>query len=160
MEISVQTTALPIGNIIKSWDDRTLHPNQEYQRGEAWSLSQQKLLIDSVLRGYPLPRFYFHEKSKEGLLGSTEVTYDIIDGQQRINAMAEFRADHWNLFDMKLDKVPLPKSIRRLPCPWSGRTFSQLDDPTKERFLNTEVPVVLELPPVSRTRAYAACCWS
>jgi hypothetical protein len=143
MEIAPEVVTLPIGNIIQSWENRTLHPNEEYQRGESWSLSQQKLLIDSVLRGYPLPRFYFHSKTKEGLLGGSEATFDIIDGQQRIIAMSEFKAGHWALFDMKDEKVPLPKSIRKLPCSWSARNFSQLDDSTRDRFLKTEVPVVL-----------------
>jgi hypothetical protein len=143
MDVSSDVTTLPVSRIIDSWSDRTLRPNEEYQRGEAWSVSQQKLLIDSILRGYPLPRFYFHRKAKEGLLGTSAETFDIIDGQQRIIAMAEFRADHWNLLDMQDDKFPLPKSIRGLPCPWSGRTFSQLDDVTRDRFVETEVPVVV-----------------
>jgi uncharacterized protein with ParB-like and HNH nuclease domain len=29
--------------------------NPEYQRGAVWSVGQKKKLIDSVLRGYPIP---------------------------------------------------------------------------------------------------------
>jgi len=39
--------------------------NEEYQRGCVWSLRQEKLLIDSVLREYPIPKFYFHFRSSE-----------------------------------------------------------------------------------------------
>jgi len=143
MDISPDVTSLPIGEITDAWANRTLRPNEEYQRGEAWTEAQQKLLIDSILRGYPLPRFYLHSKSTKGLLGTAAEAFDIIDGQQRIIAMAEFRTNCWNLFDMSVDKVPLPASIRKLPCPWSGRTFDGLDDATKKRFLQTDVPVVV-----------------
>ncbi len=39
--------------------------NEEYQRGCVWSLRQEKLLIDSILREYPIPKFYFHFRSSE-----------------------------------------------------------------------------------------------
>lgn len=144
MDIADNPTSLSIAAITEAWKNRTLRPNEEYQRGATWSVPQQKLLIDSILRGYPIPRFYFHKKTSTGLLGRTESTFDVIDGQQRILAMAEFVSDHWKLYDMIDDsQVPLPKSIRSLPCPWSGRTFSGLDVLTRDRFLETQVPVVV-----------------
>ena len=36
--------------------------NPEYQRGAVWNEAQQKKLVDSVLRGYPLPLIYLHHK--------------------------------------------------------------------------------------------------
>jgi hypothetical protein len=44
---------------------------------------------------------------------------------------------------MEVDKAPLPKSIRTLPCPWSGRNFNQLDTSTQQQFLEALVPVVV-----------------
>ncbi|MBK9982969.1 MAG: DUF262 domain-containing protein [Saprospiraceae bacterium] len=38
--------------------------NSEYQRGQVWNSGQQKRLIDSVLRGYPLPIIYLHHKRR------------------------------------------------------------------------------------------------
>lgn len=144
MNIRSDLQAFPIGKISDAWKNRTLRPNEEYQRGVSWSTNQKKLLIDSILRGYPLPRFYLHQKEARTLTGDPNITFDVIDGQQRIVAIAEFTADNWNLFDMSDgDKIPLPKSIRNLPCPWSGRTFSQLDEGLRSKFLDTEVPVVI-----------------
>jgi uncharacterized protein with ParB-like and HNH nuclease domain len=40
-----------------------LKVNPEYQRGAVWKLDQKKKLIDSVLRGYPLPLIYLHDKT-------------------------------------------------------------------------------------------------
>ncbi|TWT42302.1 hypothetical protein RAS1_34320 [Phycisphaerae bacterium RAS1] len=59
--------------------------NPEYQRGEVWKTAQKKRLIDSILRGYPLPFFFLHdiECSQAGM---KREGFEVIDGQQRINA--------------------------------------------------------------------------
>ncbi len=38
--------------------------NPEYQRGAVWKDPQQKKLIDSIFRSYPLPLIYLHHKKK------------------------------------------------------------------------------------------------
>ena len=49
-----------IGQVIDWQEKGLLRINSEYQRGAVWSLRQEKLLIDSILRKYPIPQFYFH----------------------------------------------------------------------------------------------------
>ena len=50
---------------------------------------QKKKLIDSVFRGYPIPLIYFHHiRQSAGKLVAER--FEIIDGQQRINALAEY----------------------------------------------------------------------
>ena len=61
-------------------DRINLHP--PYQRNFIWSLKDQKLLIDSILKGYPLPNFFIYKK-KEG-------TFDMVDGQQRATTISKF----------------------------------------------------------------------
>ena len=34
---------------------KMLYANPEYQRGAVWDKSQQRRLVDSVMRGYPIP---------------------------------------------------------------------------------------------------------
>jgi hypothetical protein len=95
------------------------------------------------LRGYPLPRFYFQQKTGIDVLGHEQVSLDVIDGQQRLIALSQFREDRWPLFSVEDEKIPLPPSIRRRQVPWSGRTFSALSAELQEQFLNTELSVVL-----------------
>jgi uncharacterized protein with ParB-like and HNH nuclease domain len=54
--------------------------NPEYQRASVWTDVQQKKLIDSVLRSYPLPLFYFHHKVHI-VAGMQSESLEIIDGQ-------------------------------------------------------------------------------
>ena len=37
-----------------------IDPTPDYQRPPAWNLKQKQLLIDSILRGYDVPKMYWH----------------------------------------------------------------------------------------------------
>jgi hypothetical protein len=77
---------------LANWKVKTLNlridkinPAPQYQRTSVWSLSKKKLLIDSMLRGYDLPKFYLRATPNDPLY-----EYEITDGQQRIRAIWEF----------------------------------------------------------------------
>jgi uncharacterized protein with ParB-like and HNH nuclease domain len=55
---------ISIRNIIDLYKNKMLTTNPEYQRGVVWSLTLKKKLIDSVLRGYPLPIIFLHHIKK------------------------------------------------------------------------------------------------
>ena len=57
-----------------------LHP--PYQRNFIWSSKDQKLLIDSIMKGYPLPNFFVYRKN--------DGTYDMVDGQQRATTISKY----------------------------------------------------------------------
>jgi hypothetical protein len=61
-----------------------INTNPDYQRPAVWTLAQKQLLIDSVLRGYDVPKFYWRQVSKN------PSRFDVVDGQQRIRAMCEY----------------------------------------------------------------------
>ena len=117
--------------------------NPEYQRGAVWKDPQQKKLIDSVLRSYPLPLIYLHHKKKM-VAGMHREDLEIIDGQQRINALNKFGENALKLFDpIKDDKVArFPIFIKNLPCPWASSDYIGLTEDLKEKFDNTELSIV------------------
>ena len=61
-------------------DQIDLHP--PYQRNFVWSLKDQKQLIDSIMRGYPLPNFIISLR-KDG-------SYEMVDGQQRATTISKY----------------------------------------------------------------------
>jgi hypothetical protein len=71
------------------------------------------------------------------------VSLEVIDGQQRLIALSEFRQDLWPLFTVDDEKVPLPPSIRQGPVPWSGKPFSRLPETEKNRLLDVGLSVVV-----------------
>lgn len=71
-----------------------INPNPEYQRPPGrWSLANEQLLIDSILRGYDLPKFYLAESRENNF------DWEIVDGQQRIRAIWRFFKDEYPLAD-------------------------------------------------------------
>lgn len=58
--------------------------NPDFQRPAVWSKAQKQLLVDTILRGYDVPKLYWRKT------GSKPDTYDVIDGQQRLRTLWEF----------------------------------------------------------------------
>lgn len=127
---------------VRAWKNRQLWINQEYQRGPTWTDRQRKLLIDSLLRSYPLPRFYARENVAEGL-GGVSKNYEVIDGQQRIDAMARYLDNEYELLDPHDRRVALPHSIRDAPCPWAGKSFAELSTDLQAVLLKVNLSVVV-----------------
>lgn len=141
MELKSET--MTVQNLLELKKNSMLIVNPEYQRAAVWKEDQQKKLIDSVLRGYPLPLIYLHHK-KRVIAGMQNEGLEIIDGQQRINALYKFGESALKLFDpIKDDKVArFPNFVKASPCPWARCDFLGLPEELKNRFLNTEILIV------------------
>ena len=121
--------------------DKQLFVNHEYQRGDnAWSQPQQKMLIDSILRGFHLPVFYFHLKETKGKAG-TNAYFDIVDGQQRMTAIEEFCSSDMRLLDPRAANSRFPAHLRDLPCPWANRTYETLNPADRQRFDGAQLTI-------------------
>ena len=70
--------------IDKVYRRRDRYEIPEWQRQEVWSRSKKQNLIDSVLRGWKLPKFYFLR------LSDNPEEYEVVDGQQRLVSIFEF----------------------------------------------------------------------
>ena len=92
----------------------------DFQREEVWPVSKKRLLIDSILKGWHLPKFYFR-KMDDG-------TFDCVDGQQRLSAIFEFFDN-----ELKLDS----DSTNR----FSATKYSELNDDLSDRFDDFEVEI-------------------
>ena len=93
---------MSVKDLVELHKEQMLKANPEYQRGIVWNATQKKKLIDSVMRGYPLPRIYLHHVSKN-VAGMKSEGLEVIDGQQRINALSEFAQGAFKLFDPVID---------------------------------------------------------
>lgn len=118
--------------------------NPEYQRGEVWTQPQQKRLVDSVLRGYPIPLIYLHY-AKRKVAGYEQHGFEVIDGQQRINSLYLYIEGQFKLFDPIVDEAEarFPSFIKDTPCPWGGKRFEELSPELQSQLLDTALSVVL-----------------
>jgi hypothetical protein len=105
----------------KDQDQLVLQP--KFQRRAAWEVAARSYLIDTVVRGLPIPKVYLrkvvHPKTKL-------MAYEVVDGQQRLRAILDFCAG-----DLVLNRRHNPDL--------GDVTFSMLPDPVRRAFLNYEI---------------------
>lgn len=99
--------------------------------------------VDSALRGYPLPRFYFSVQNTTDPLGNQANSFEVIDGLQRIVAFTDFLEDRWELLDPTANRGRFPRAVADAPAPWAGRRFSELAFEDQQRLLDLQLPVVI-----------------
>lgn len=130
-----------VGELIDLKKNSILQVNHEYQRGLRWTDTQKCLFIDSIFRGYSIPAFYFHKKeTSAGRI--TNTNYDIVDGQQRIDAIYSYSEDSFSLIDPSDDsKHRFPSFVKDDPCPWGGKRFSHLPENLKKQLEGHKVVV-------------------
>lgn len=141
--MELKSEILTVAELLELKKGSMLIVNSEYQRGAVWNEPQQKKLIDSVMRGYPLPLIYLHHKVRT-IAGMRNEGLEIIDGQQRINALYRFSEGAFKLFDpVKDDKqARFPNFIKAKPCPWAQQDFLSLSAELRKKFLETSLNVV------------------
>jgi hypothetical protein len=84
--MSVVPQGKAIQAMYREYREGNLLVNRKYQRKLVWTLSEKRALIDSILKGYPIPLILFAERPD--VHGSGK--YEIIDGIQRLNAVFAF----------------------------------------------------------------------
>lgn len=114
-------------NDFREWKNReelVLAP--EFQRREVWSPKARSYLIDTILNSFPIPAIYIRQKID---LAAQKTIREVIDGQQRINAILDYINDKFAVSSIHSKK-------------YGGLKFSELPKEIKERFLEYDLSVV------------------
>ena len=111
----------PISDI-RDWSEANrLELQPDFQRRQVWSAPARIMLMDTILRGIPMPKIFLANTVRDGS------TYRVvIDGQQRISAILGFLRD-----DFALNHPFTGKN--------KGKTFSELDADTQDSFLSYQI---------------------
>jgi len=94
----VDTSTLKNSTIMLLYSERSeIKMNPDYQRmGGVWTTEKRRLLIDSILNDYDLPKIYFHALSQEEV-SETGFRFAVIDGRQRLEAIWGFMDGEFTL---------------------------------------------------------------
>lgn len=76
-----------IADFLKWHEDKELILNPKFQRGTVWLAPARSYLIDSILRGYPLPKLLLRTKIDRD---AKRTIRDVVDGQQRLRTIIAF----------------------------------------------------------------------
>lgn len=94
----VETSILKNSTIMLLYSERSeINMSPEYQRmGGVWTTEKRRLLIDSILNDYDLPKIYFHELGPEEISASG-FRFSVIDGRQRLESIWGFMDGEFTL---------------------------------------------------------------
>lgn len=118
-----------VADILTWLEDKTLVVNREFQRSnKVWPTVAKVYLMDTILRGMPIPKIYIRTKTDV----KTRRSYrEVVDGQQRLMAIQSFARDEF----------PLRQAGNDLE-EFAGKCYSELDEDDKLKFL--EYPLSVE----------------
>ncbi|MBN1508483.1 MAG: DUF262 domain-containing protein [Sedimentisphaerales bacterium] len=84
--MSVVPQGKSVQALYRDYREGNLLVNRRYQRKLVWSVDEKRRLIDSIVRGYPIPLILLAERPSVHGKGR----YEIVDGIQRFNAIFTF----------------------------------------------------------------------
>lgn len=131
MGVLKSTDKFTISNLVYLLGQKKIELNPHYQRDAVWTSSQKKLLIDSILRDIDIPKLYFRAHA------NSDYEFEVVDGQQRLRAIAEFISGEFAL-DESVDPVD------KLPV--AGSRFSELPLQLTMKIQNVQLDVVVFSP--------------
>ncbi len=119
-----QLTTYTVSDIYNWVKDKSLEVNPDFQRRNNWPLSSKRYLIDTILRGLPIPPIYVRTVSDP----RTKTQYrEVVDGQQRIRTIREFMDG----------EIRLSKESNE----FSSLSYSDLEDDVQRAFMSYLIPV-------------------
>jgi hypothetical protein len=105
-----------------------IDPTPDFQRPAVWSTAQKRLLIDTILREYDVPKMYWRK------VGDKPDRYDVVDGQQRLRAI-------WSYVDGEFALSSDADPVNGLSI--SGCKYDDLPDDLKIQFTQYTLDVVV-----------------
>ena len=83
-----------IADFLEWHREKKLKLNPDFQRGSVWTPAARTFLIDTILRGFPIPKIYL----RTAVDTDTKQSYrEVVDGQQRLRAIIDFANDKFAL---------------------------------------------------------------
>lgn len=115
-------------NDFVEWDAaKQLELNPRFQRRPVWTDKAKSFLIDTILRGKPIPKVFIRQKINVTTKSSVR---EVVDGQQRLRTILSFIKDGF-----VVNKRQNPEH--------GGLLFSQLPEEVQAQILSYEVSVDL-----------------
>lgn len=109
-----------------SWEERgELEISPKYQRNSVWNGKAKSYLIDTIMRGLPIPPIFIRQSIDTKVNKSFK---DVLDGQQRIRTILEFYRGMF--YVQKSHNIDI-----------GGLYYNELSDEQKEDFLSYSIPV-------------------
>lgn len=121
-----KTTAkiITVSDLVQWYSKNELELSPRYQRNNVWNEKAKAYLIDTIVRGLPIPPIFLRQTVD---VNTKTTKREIIDGQQRVRAILDY---------VVAEAFSIKKSHNRA---LGGKKYSDLDPDTQEAILEYEV---------------------
>jgi hypothetical protein len=119
------TRVYSVADFLEWHNNNLLELSPKFQRRSVWSQSAKSYLIDTIIRGKPMPKMIIAQR-----LSGSRTIREVVDGQQRLRSILEFIEGHF-----RISKAHNKE--------YAGFTFDRLPDNVKKDFLQYELGVDL-----------------
>jgi hypothetical protein len=97
--IKAEASTWPVSEFVGYAEDGELSLSPSYQRADVWPTTTAQQLIESILRGIPLPSVILLQRTL-----SQRVMYEAVDGKQRLTSILRFVGRHPRALDLVREK--------------------------------------------------------
>jgi Protein of unknown function DUF262 len=130
-------TTYKVSDFIGWQRDKSLILNPNFQRRSVWKVKAKSYLIDTIIKGLPIPIIFLRDKTSS--LETFSPLRDVVDGQQRLRTVIAFIAPGTLPdIDPERDMFKISKSHDK---ELAGKTFKELPSDIKTRILDYQFPV-------------------
>jgi|GEM_PF-344629 len=130
-------TTFRVSDFVAWQRDGALELNPNFQRRPVWKKGAKSFLIDTILRGLPVPIIFLRDMQSD--LRTLKPKRDVVDGQQRIRTLLSF-LDPSLLkdFDPSRDQFTIEKAHNE---ELGDKSFADLDKDLRQRILDYQFSV-------------------
>ncbi|MGZ6586029.1 MAG: DUF262 domain-containing protein [Solirubrobacteraceae bacterium] len=100
--INASADTWPIADFVQHAEDDELNLSPSYQRADVWPTGDAQLLIESILRGIPLPSVIILQTADD-----RATNYEVVDGKQRLTSILRFIGAHPRATALVAEKAAL-----------------------------------------------------
>ena len=135
--LNIQKAFFKVSDFISWQKSKTLVLSPRFQRRAVWKSGAKSYLIDTIVRGLPIPIIFLRDRRKGD--NSLETYREVIDGQQRLRTVISYVAPGL-LADYRplVDDFTVSKSHNST---LAGLKFDELDIDSKQAILDYEFSV-------------------
>jgi len=135
--IETLRTQYRVSDFVAWQRDDALELNPNFQRRPVWKKGAKSYLIDTILRGLPVPIIFLRDLHSD--LRTLKSKRDVVDGQQRIRTILSYiNPNLLKDYNPERDDFRISKAHNKQ---YAGRTFSELDARAQQRILDYQFSV-------------------
>lgn len=130
-------TVYTVGDFISWQKNNTLILSPSFQRRPVWSAGEKSFLIDTIVRGLPIPIIFLRDQKTD--LASLESKKEVVDGQQRIRTLISYIASKFlQDYVVERDAFVVQKVHNSEIC---DKSFAELPADVRQRILDYQFSV-------------------